>query len=706
MPPKLRSGRGVLLRSASVGLVACGAVVAAIGAGCFPGSGPGLLSPEDGGGPTSPGLDTTDAAPIKRDVDLGDPFAVEGLTPSHGPWTGGLRSTVRGRGFPTKVRVFLGGLEVPAGDVFASDPTRAAVVIPPGVPGAVDVKIRDDATAQERTLAGGFVYDAFVVEPSSGATSGGTRIALKGSGTAWTTGTTVAIGGKACERPTVVAVDRIECITAAQPAGSQDVTVTTPDGVFVQVRDAYTYSDSPDGYRGGLSGGVLAGSMRVLVLDAYTGVPLAGARAIAGGDVTTAIIAKTDAGGLAQLTSPTLTGKVTITIAAKCHQPVTYADVPVDTVTAYITPVLDPACADGDPPSTGNGTGRSGAQIVGELIWPGGVEFQKAGWTTVPNPARATERRAAYVYVATASPLDAFALPDATVAITPLSEGVRGYAYSLITLPGNLTLYALAGIEDRSVTPPRFTPYVMGLARGASAQAGVQTVGVDIPMASLLDHTVTLAPQPPAAGPRGPDRFQANLAISLATNAFAILPSSAKSRALPLAGTVPFIGVPPLSGALATESYVISASAVTGPSQGAPASVIARFKTTDTSNVLTVAGFLGVPVLSEPSTGKWSGRSLKFTATSTLDLVQATISSAGGLVAWTVIAPGGTREVALPDLASPLLGADPLGLRRGPLQTTLYIARIDSFDYAKLRSGQLSSASWNAYAIDTLNGDY
>jgi hypothetical protein len=194
--------------------------------------------------------------------------------------------------------------------------------------------------------------------------------------------------------------------------------------------------------------------------------------------------------------------------------------------------------------------------------------------------------------------------------------------------------------------------------------------------------------------------------VSLSTNAFAILPWSAKERALPLAATVPFVGVPALVNALAGEAFVVSASVGTGPSAGAPSSVIARLRTTDTSNTLAVSGFLPVPVLAEPGAGTWNGTSLRFTATATADLVQATVSSANGLVTWTIVAPGNARDIPLPDLSSPTLGSENVGLRRGTIQTTLYIARIEQFDYARLRSGQLSSATWNAYALDSLAGAY
>ncbi|MDF2693099.1 MAG: hypothetical protein K0S65_1482 [Labilithrix sp.] len=226
-------------------------------AACFSGTGPALLPEGDAGGGS---IDLTgEAGFVRTDANVGDPFAIDGLTPSHGPFSGGTRSRIDGRGFSSKLRVFIGNVEVEAGSLLASDPTRAAIVTPPGPPGFVDVRIRDEATANERVLANGFYYDAIVVQPDSGATSGGTRIAITGSGTSWVAGTSVAIGGVACTDVVVSSPTKLECVTPVGTPGSKDVVVTPSSGEPIQARDAFTYSDSADGYRGGLSGGALSG---------------------------------------------------------------------------------------------------------------------------------------------------------------------------------------------------------------------------------------------------------------------------------------------------------------------------------------------------------------------------------------------------------------------------------------------------------------
>jgi hypothetical protein len=681
-----------------------GAVLALGTAGaCLPGSGPPLqVYRDDAGAPPPTNLDQDGAATL-GDVDLGDPFAITGLAPSHGAWSGGTRTVLRGRGFSSKLRVWIGGTEVASSDLFASDPTRAALVTPAGEPGAADVKIRDDASARERTLPAGFFYDAFVVSPSSGATTGGTRVALAGKGTRWTSGTSVAIDGKPCDAVVVADATHLQCTTPADTVGTKDVLVVNADNTTAQARDAYTYSDSPDGYRGGLSGGALNGSLKVLVFDAWAGKAIPGANVIAGDNIATAVTGRSDSAGVAQLSDARLTGKVTVTIAAKCHQPITFALVPVDTVTAYITPTLDPACAVGDPPSTGNGSGRDGGVLEGELVWSGAPENHRADWHNVPLPVRPTERRAAYVFLASGSPLDSFQLPPKDQATTTDSPGSVGYAYAFSSWPGNATIYALAGIEDRSFTPAHFTAYAMGVVRGAPVYPGAKTTGVDIPMTTTLDHEVTLAPSPPAPGPRGPDRFYGQLAVTVGTNLFAILPTGTASTLLPLGGNVRFEGVPALDATLAGEAYTVTAAAVTGPSLGIPASIVTRINTTDSSSPVAVAGFLGVPWLGEPASGTWSGTHVRVAPSGTFDLLRIDVVSGGGLVTWMILAPGGTTAFDLPDLSTLPNG---VGLVRGAITSTAYVARINQFDYARLRYGNFSSGAWNAYAIDALTGNF
>ena len=169
-------------------------------------------------------------------------------------------------------------------------------------------------------------------------------------------------------------------------------------------------------------------------------------------------------------------------------------------------------------------------------MFPGGSEFSRTGWTTVPAPAKPTERRAAYVFEASDFSNTPFQLPAPSEAITPDTEGANGYKFSLVAYPGNVTLYIVAGLEDRSETPPRFVPYSMGIARGISLPAQTRVTGVDVRMNILFDHVVTVAPQPPVAGPRGPDRIATTFGLTLGASRYRRAAAQSARRSSPRAG--------------------------------------------------------------------------------------------------------------------------------------------------------------------------
>ncbi|HEX4516847.1 MAG TPA: hypothetical protein VH054_25040, partial [Polyangiaceae bacterium] len=419
-------------------------------------------------------------------------------------------------------------------------------------------------------------------------------------------------------------------------------------------------------------------------------------------DAATALVQKTDKTGAASFTNASLTGKVTVTATEKCHQPLTFVDDPVDTVTAYLSPVLDVACASGDP-QTISGTPRDVGQVTGELIFPSGIEFQTRGdWTGVPK-ANAGERRAAYVFAATTSSLDAYYQPDVSYETTEDSPGNYGYGYSFTTYPGAVTLYALAGIETIVDSgQAKFMPYLMGVQRGVPIVPKSTTVQVDIKMDLLLDHAVKVIPKPPPTTYRGPNRLETNVGVSVGAGLFATFPNGEQVTLLPTSATLSFVGVPALAGALTGENYVLSANAATGENMQAPGSVISRVMTNDANDPVSLTGFLPVPVLGTPGLAQWDGKTVSFTESAPVDLVVAYLSTGGGLITWSVVSPGET-SFSLPDLAA----IDPtLSLEHGVLETEIFCARLDGFDYASLRSGQLGTSAWDAYSFDLLDGAY
>ena len=78
------------------------------------------------------------------------------------------------------------------------------------------------------------------------------------------------------------------------------------------------------------------------------------------------------------------------------------------------------------------------------------------------------------------------------------------------------------------------------------------------------------------------------------------------------------------------------------------------------------------------------------------------VSTGGGLVTWSIVSPGKT-SFTVPDLGA--IDAT-LALQHGTIGTEIYVARIDGFSYASLRSGQLGTSAWSAFAFDVLSGAY
>jgi hypothetical protein len=104
-----------------------------------------------------------------------------------------------------------------------------------------------------------------------------------------------------------------------------------------------------------------------------------------------------------------------------------------------------------------------------------------------------------------------------------------------------------------------------------------------------------------------------------------------------------------------------------------------------------------------PSSGTWSGTHVNVGVGGSPDLMVMQVSSGNGLKSWVIVAPGATSAFDLPDLSAL---PDDVGLVRGVIGVSVSVARIDAFDYGTLRTGQLYSSAWNAYASDGLVGAY
>ncbi len=670
---------------------------------CIAGAPEGIRRQTDGDGEEplinfDGGVPPIDAAP---EIPVADPYAVIGADPAHGPFTGGQRVLIRGNGFAAATRVFFGEVEADASTMVPIDPTRLQIIAPKGSAGSVTLTVqKGDDTSTRRSLPGGYAYDALYAAPSSGPVAGGTVIEIAGDGTSFGDSAIVKIGGKSCTTQTVNGPTSITCTVPKGTPGAKPVSVDAGDGQPIVVLDAYTYEDSTNGFKGGLSGAPIEGQLKVLVYDNFTGDPIPGAHVIVGSDLPSALVKQVDATGVALFADPSLSAPRTVTIAAKCHSPITFVDVPVDTATVYLDPVLSPACAaDGDPPPVGGKPGAGGG-ISGELVWTGAVEFKKSPWINVPAEAPG-ERRAAYVFHANGDPTATFQLPHPSTAVLPDTPGELGYQFQIGSGVGNRALYALAGIET-TTEPAKFTAYAMGMVQGVSVEPGTFTEQVYIVMDRTLDQALTMDVTPPAPGPKGPDRVRATVSVMLGNDGYAILPAGVKTPLLPLAGPIGFVGLPALDGSFLGTTYLSTARAVTGPQAQAPMSVVGRLLSTSTAEDLFVEGFVGVPTLNTPANGAaWDGRHLATTfgaGGSAIDLSVYDITSGNGLIRWTVVVPKGSHAVEIPDLSGFTFPYG--GLPGGPITIGVYGARVDKFSYGALRYRDIRPIGMSAYALD------
>ena len=165
-----------------------------------------------------------------------------GISPTSGSAAGGTTITLSGTNFATGATVTLGGTAATGCTVVSS--TTITCTTPAMSAGAKDVMVIVAGTSA--ALAGGFTSMAVPtltsISPNIGALAGGTGVTL--TGTNFTTGATVTIGGTAATGCSVVNSTTITCTTPAGTAGATNVVVTETGGTAT-LSNGYTYQTVP-----------------------------------------------------------------------------------------------------------------------------------------------------------------------------------------------------------------------------------------------------------------------------------------------------------------------------------------------------------------------------------------------------------------------------------------------------------------------------
>lgn len=676
---------------------ACLAALSAMAAGCGE---RGIQIPDaalipDAQEPDAGGPEFTDSAIARTDL------SIERVVPNHGPFGGGNRVILRGSGFGGEPNVFFGTRAVQPADHEVIDSRRLAVIVPAGEPGAVDVRV--EVGGAEATLSAGYTYDTIAVDPSRGATSGGTFVTITASGgLSFEAGDQPIFGRTPCTDVMLVSPVRITCRAPAGSAGYLDVIVQRASSEEVaRAVDAYQYYDTSDPFGGGLGGGPIAGSINLTAINAVTGDPIEGAFAIIGEDLSTPHQGLTDALGQVTFSGSDLIGAQRIHIAKFCFERTSVISFDASDVTVFLVPWMSPMCGMGmAPPNMSRG--RNGSFIEGHLVWSQDMRAQT--WDNVPEP-RAGWVRVAYVYTTVAgigveNPNPAAGGSRQRV----LESDGDGFAYRIFARPAGLAVYALAGLEETNTG--RFVPYVMGVARNVLAGPGETVPGVDILMEIPLDHTIAVeAGMRPPEARTGPDRFRVDAYLDLGGEGLIERVVNGQAFGVVRARTADrpfrFVGEPALQGSLADARYRVIAGWYTSEFDGQPYTVVVQNGVVQVDDPVIMPDFLGIPEAISPAYGEQlpTDRVLRWAERGEVepDLHMLVMVGGDGQPAWRMFVRGDVFEAPIPDLSS-IEGLDDIS--SGPITWAVYAVKIPGFDFDTFSYAHLNDRFWSHYSVD------
>ncbi len=182
------------------------------------------------------------------DAGPGDPppFRIRAIEPDNGDPMGDEQVTITGVGFVSDIEVFFG--DTPGEFAQTHDSETIYVRTPPHSPGVVDVTLVHPDGRQD-SLAGGFLFgeplEIHSIEPSSGATTGGTPVTIRGSGfepdTVMTLGGRLLIDARRLDRETIVGIT--PGLHSDEPPGPVDLLASSAFGGGMLL-DGFTYQDS------------------------------------------------------------------------------------------------------------------------------------------------------------------------------------------------------------------------------------------------------------------------------------------------------------------------------------------------------------------------------------------------------------------------------------------------------------------------------
>src|ERR1019366_9249320 len=191
---------------------------------------------------------------------------VSGISPDHGPASGGTLVTITGTGFVDGATVTALGYPVP-GLIWVSSTTMTAVT--PAAPfGLLDFgMIVTNPDGQSVIVPTHFTFDSpptvTAVSPIGGALAGGTAVTI--SGTNFVATPIVTFGGVAATSVVLVSGTSLTVVTPIHIAGTVNVVVTNPDTQVGTGTALFTYAPAPTVTAVSPSGGSTSGGASVTV---------------------------------------------------------------------------------------------------------------------------------------------------------------------------------------------------------------------------------------------------------------------------------------------------------------------------------------------------------------------------------------------------------------------------------------------------------
>jgi hypothetical protein len=244
-------------------------------------------------------------------------LTVTGIQPKSGPFSGGNQAIVRGSGFKPDALVYIGGHRVQPADTILIDRNSLRIVVPAGRVGPADVRV--EVADKEAIASDAYTYAALHLDPTRGSIAGGTSVLLTLDEPAFEEGVEIAFGGATCTDLRVITPHQARCKTPRGVRGAVDVRAFFPergDDLEFVAEDAFEYVDLTDTDHGGLSGGPIAGTLNVTVLDSAAGFAVRGAFVLVGDDTAGEYQGVTDERGQITFSGDGLEGPVSVHAAA------------------------------------------------------------------------------------------------------------------------------------------------------------------------------------------------------------------------------------------------------------------------------------------------------------------------------------------------------------------------------------------------------